>query len=192
MLNFGFANADARTPITPDTLFQVGSISKLMTAALLHQFAAEGRLQPHRPDQQPAARRSPLPRGNAIQVQHLLDHVAGLPGDAPMFPRGGLWTAYAPGAHWHYSNTGYEILGKLAEHVGGKPLGQLLEERLFTPLGMSRSPRRDPRRRPHRSTRKAMRPPTRSRRSRAAFRWRPRRGSTSPWARAASPRPPTT
>ena len=36
-------NADARTPITPDTLFQVGSISKLMTAALIHQFAGEGR-----------------------------------------------------------------------------------------------------------------------------------------------------
>ena len=41
VMNFGFANADARTPITPDTLFQVGSISKLMNAALLHQFAAE-------------------------------------------------------------------------------------------------------------------------------------------------------
>ena len=37
-LNFGFANADARTPITDDTLFQIGSISKVMTATLLHQF----------------------------------------------------------------------------------------------------------------------------------------------------------
>ena len=41
--------------------------------------------------------------------------------------------------HWHYSNTGYEILGKLAEHAGGKPLSQLLRERIFAPLGMSRS-----------------------------------------------------
>ena len=44
-----------------------------------------------------------------------------------------------PGAHWHYSNTGYDMLGKLAEHVGGKPLDQLLAERIFRPLGMSRS-----------------------------------------------------
>src|SRR5205823_887205 len=74
-----------------------------------------------------------------ISVQHLLDHVAGLPGDAPLFPDGGLWTAYAPGAHWHYSNTAYEMLGKLAEHFGGKPLSQLLAERIFAPLGMRRS-----------------------------------------------------
>src|SRR5215469_15032128 len=44
VLNFGFANVDARTPIGPDTLFQVGSISKSMTATLIHQFAAQGRI----------------------------------------------------------------------------------------------------------------------------------------------------
>jgi CubicO group peptidase (beta-lactamase class C family) len=138
VLNFGFANADARTPITPGTLFQIGSISKVMVAILLHQFAAEGRfrLTDRISDLLPAI---PLPRGNPIRVQHLLDHVAGLPGDAPLFPEGGLWTAYAPGAHWHYSNTAYDILGKLAEHLGRKPLAQLLRERIFLPLGMSRS-----------------------------------------------------
>ena len=138
IINFGYANADARTPITPDTLFQIGSISKVMVAALLHQFAAEGRfrLNDRLSDLLPTV---PLPTGNAIKVQDLLDHVAGLPGDAPMFPEGGLWTAYRPGQHWHYSNTGYEILGNLASHTGGKPLAQLLRERIFAPLGMSRS-----------------------------------------------------
>src|SRR3954470_18239827 len=138
VLNLGFANADARSPITDNTLFQIGSISKLMTATLLHQFVAEGRLQltDRISTLLPVM---PLPSGNAIQVQHLLDHVAGLPGDAPLFPEGGLWTAYAPGEHWHYSNTAYDMLGKLVEHVGGKPLNRLLEERLFAPLGMRRS-----------------------------------------------------
>ena len=138
VMNFGYANVDARSPITPDTLFQVGSISKLMNAAVLHQFVQEGRLRltDRISDLLPTI---PLPPGNAIEVQHLLDHVAGLPGDAPAFPEGGLWTAYAPGAHWHYSNTGYEILGKLNEHFGGKPLSHILEDRLFLPLGMSRS-----------------------------------------------------
>jgi D-alanyl-D-alanine carboxypeptidase len=138
VLNFGYANADARTPITPETLFQVGSISKLMNAAVLHQFAAEGRLRlgDRISDLLPAI---PLPPGNTITVQHVLDHVAGLPGDAPLFPEGGLWTAYAPGAHWHYSNTGYDILGKLIEHIGGKPLDGVLAERIFAPLGMSRT-----------------------------------------------------
>ncbi|MBW0008409.1 MAG: beta-lactamase family protein, partial [Sphingomonas sp.] len=138
LLNFGYANRDARTPITPDTLFQIGSISKVMVAVVLHQYAAEGRfrLTDRLSDLLPSI---PFPKGNAIQVQHMLDHVAGLPGDAPTFPAGGLWTAYAPGAHWHYSNTAYEILGKLAEHFGKKPLAQLLHERIFSPLGMSKS-----------------------------------------------------
>lgn len=138
VLNFGYANADARTPITASTLFQVGSISKLMIAAVLHQFAAEGRLRltDRVSELMPGV---PLPPGNAIEVQHLLDHVAGLPSDTPMFAPGGLWIAYSPGEHWHYSNTGYEILGKLTEHVGAKPLRQLLRERIFAPLGMSRT-----------------------------------------------------
>jgi CubicO group peptidase (beta-lactamase class C family) len=136
--DFGFANLDSRAAIGPGTLFQIGSITKCMTALLLHQFAAEGRLGlgARLSDLMPAI---PLPRGNAITIQDLLDHVAGLPADAPMFPKGGLWTAYAPGEHWHYSNTAYEILGKLAEQVGGKPLARLFAERIFAPLGMSRS-----------------------------------------------------
>ena len=136
--NLGFANLDARTPVGPDTLFQIGSISKSMVAALIHQFANEGRiaLAQRVSDILPAV---PLPAGNAITVQHLLDHSAGLPDSAPVFAEGGLWTGYAPLAHWHYSNTGYDILGKIAQHVGGKPLAQLLKERIFDQLAMART-----------------------------------------------------
>jgi D-alanyl-D-alanine carboxypeptidase len=136
--SFGYANADAQRPIGPDTLFQIGSISKAMTATLIHQLAAEGKLSlgSRISDLLPAI---PLPSGNAVTLQHLLDHSAGLPDSAPIFADGGLWTAYAPGAHWHYSNTGYDILGKVAEHVGGKPLDRLLAERIFAPLGMART-----------------------------------------------------
>ncbi|MFL6741533.1 MAG: serine hydrolase domain-containing protein, partial [Sphingomicrobium sp.] len=138
VLNFGFANRDSRAPITPNTLFQIGSISKSMTATVIHQLAAEGklRLTDRVSALLPAVH---LPAGNAITVEHLLDHSAGLPDDAPLFPSGGLWTGYAPGAHWHYSNTGYDMLGKIAERVGGQPLGRLIEERIFAPLGMRRS-----------------------------------------------------
>lgn len=138
VLNFGFANRDARTPIGPDTLFQIGSISKSMTATLIHQFAAQGRvsLSSRLSGLMPAI---PLPRGNVITLQHLLDHTAGLADSPPVFSDGGLWAAYPPGAHWHYSNTAYNILGKLAEQLGGKPLDQLLGERIFGPLGMTRT-----------------------------------------------------
>jgi CubicO group peptidase (beta-lactamase class C family) len=138
VLNFGFANADSRQPITPDTLFQVGSISKAMTATVIHQLAAEKRLSLG--DRVSKLLPSvPLPPGNPMTVQHLLDHTAGLPDDPPLYPEGGLWVGYQPGEHWHYSNTGYQMLGLIAEQAGGKPLGQLLSERLFRPLGMSRS-----------------------------------------------------
>jgi CubicO group peptidase (beta-lactamase class C family) len=138
VLNFGYANADARTPITPETLFQIGSISKSMTATLIHQYASEGRfsLANRISDLLPTI---PLPKGNAITLQNLLDHTAGLPDGAPIFADGGLWTGFAPGTHWSYSNTGYAILGKLAEHVGGKPLDRLLADRIFTPLRMTHS-----------------------------------------------------
>src|SRR3954463_4818584 len=95
VLDFGFANADSRKPISRDTLFQIGSISKSMTATVIHQLAAEGKL---RLDDRASALLPvvSLPRGNAITVQHLLDHAAGLPDDAPLFADGRLWTGYAP------------------------------------------------------------------------------------------------
>lgn len=136
--HFGLADVGTRAPITDDTLFQIGSISKLLTAALIHQYASEGRFALT----DPIARLMPdlpLPTTEAISVQQLLDHVSGLPADAPLFPAGGLWTGFKPGAHWSYSNTGYDILGKLAEHQGGKPLARLLEERIFAPLGMKQT-----------------------------------------------------
>jgi D-alanyl-D-alanine carboxypeptidase len=138
VLDFGVANADARAPIGSDTLFQIGSITKSMTAAVIHQLAAEGRLslQGRVSEILPMI---PLPRGNAITVQHLLDHVAGLADSPPLFGKSGLWTAYPPGAHWHYSNSGYDLVGKICEHVAGKPLAQSFEERIFVPLGMTHS-----------------------------------------------------
>ena len=138
VLDFGFANREARTAITPDTLFQIGSISKVMTALVVHQLAAQTKLGLGDSVSRlfPAVR---LPAGNGITVQHLLDHAGGLPSDAPTFPPGGLRPGFRPGTHWHYSNTGYAILGKIAESVGGKPLAELIEASILRPLGMTRS-----------------------------------------------------
>lgn len=133
--HFGFANVEARSPLTDSTLWQVGSISKLMAAAVIHQLAGEGRFKLNDPIAL-LLPDLPIPAGDGITVQHLLDHVSGLPADAPLFPPGGLWTGFRPAAHWSYSNTGYDILGKLAEHASGKPLAQILRQRLFDPLAM--------------------------------------------------------
>lgn len=133
--DIGYANLDARRPATRDTLWQVGSISKLMTALIVHQLAAEGKFALSDPIAK-LLPEVPVPAEAGITVQHLLDHTAGLPGDAPLFPEGGLWVGFKPGTHWSYSNTAYDILGKLSEQAGGKPLARLVKERLFDPLGM--------------------------------------------------------
>ncbi len=135
IFEFGAANADSQRSIAPETLFQIGSITKSMVAVLIHQFVAEGRfaLGNRLTDLLPIIR---LPAGSPITVQEVLDHTSGLADSPPMFPQSGLWTGFTPGTHWSYSNTGYAILGKLAEHVGRKPLDQLLFERVFKPLGM--------------------------------------------------------
>lgn len=137
-VHVGLARPDAQMPVTSATLFQVGSISKCMTAAVLHQQAAEGKLRLD------ADIRSLLPEiawpgDTAFSVQQVLDHVAGLPSEAPPFLPEGLWLGFAPGAHWSYSNLGYACLGMLAERIDGAPLGRILEKRLFAPLGMHRT-----------------------------------------------------
>ena len=127
--------------IAPETLFQIGSISKLVIAALVHQFVAEGRFA-RTARLAGIAAHGPFSRGGPITVQQLLDHRSGLPGNAPVFPAGGLWIGYEPGNYWAYSNTGYVILGKLGEQVGKKPLARLARGMVLKPLGMERQPGR--------------------------------------------------
>ena len=138
-LHLGFTDMSRTYPIGPDTLFQVGSISKLMVAATIHQLAAEGKLSLDG-DVRTMLPGAPWPDGAKITLQQLLDHVGGLPGDAPMFPDSGkLWFAYEPGKHWLYSNTGYGLLGLIVERAERAPLASVLHRRLFAPLGMTHS-----------------------------------------------------
>ncbi len=132
----GYANVERRTPIGPDHLFQIGSISKVFTALTLHSLHQDGKLAPT------ARLRATLPDiairdANAVTLQHLLNHTSGLPGNAPIVTDGGLWSGFTPGAHWHYSNTGYELLSRAIAQADDKVFFQSLEARVLGPLGMS-------------------------------------------------------
>lgn len=138
-IRLGFMDMSKTHQIGPDTLFHVGSISKLMTATMIHQLAAEGKLALDG-DVRAMLPGAAWPDGAKITLQHMLDHVSGLPGDAPAFPDSGkLWLAYQPGAHWLYSNTAYSLLGLIVERAEQAPLANVLHRRLFAPLGMTRS-----------------------------------------------------
>lgn len=134
----GLADVDKRTPVSDDHLFQVGSITKMMTGLAAHSLMGEGKLSPDArlvdllPD-------LPISGAEAVTVQHLLNHTSGIPTDPPLFPEGGLWSGYAPGSHWSYCNTGYDLLGKIIAAADGRALPDVLEARVLRPLGMNAS-----------------------------------------------------
>lgn len=138
LMRFGYAETETRTPLRGDHLFQVGSISKSFTALCIFQLIEAGKLglDTDLRDLLPGA---PLPAGRT-SVQSLLNHSSGLPDDAPLFPRGGdgrLWRGFEPGTQWSYSNLGFLMLGMVAERLDGRPLPEVIRQRVLLPLGMT-------------------------------------------------------
>lgn len=131
----GWADMDRRTPVAPSHLFQIGSISKSFAALCVYRLADEGKidldasLSLYLPD-------VPLP-DEAISVQQILSHTAGLPRSSPVSPQvpdQRLWTGFKPGTNFSYSNTGYDLLGMLVQKITGKPYPLALRELVIEPL----------------------------------------------------------
>ncbi|QNM96137.1 serine hydrolase domain-containing protein [Chitinimonas koreensis] len=146
---YGLANVEHRVPVGVDTVFQSGSVGKQFTAAAVMLLVQDGKLGLDDPVRRffPAA----PPAWRRVTVRHLLSHTAGLPDD---WPAGfDLRRDYAdaeltrrilampldaaPGARYRYSNPGYVLLGMLVGKASGRFYGDLLQERLFGPLGMA-------------------------------------------------------
>ncbi|HEY2805086.1 MAG TPA: serine hydrolase domain-containing protein [Gemmatimonadales bacterium] len=151
----GYGTADLGTRRAVDTLtrFAVGSVTKEFTCAVILQLASEGKLSL---DDKVAAWFPDLTRAGDIAVRDLMGHVSGYPDyypldfvDRRMLHRitadslihwyGRQPLDFEPGTRWSYSNTGFIMLGRIAERVGGKPIGELLRTRIFQPLGMRHS-----------------------------------------------------
>jgi CubicO group peptidase (beta-lactamase class C family) len=153
---FGLADFEWNVPNTSDTKFRIGSITKQFTATLVMQLVEEGKLSLD------ATLTSVLPyyrrdTGSRVTVHHLLTHGSGIPSytDLPNFFRDVSRNPYGvrefietycsgdlefePGAKFHYTNSGYFLLGAIIEQVTGKPYEQVLRERIFDPLGMKGS-----------------------------------------------------
>lgn len=138
-LRFGYAELGSKAPLTPDHLFEIGSISKSFTALCIFHLMEAGKLSLDQ-DVVTLLPGAPLPAGATITVQNLLNHSAGLPDDAPLFPRGGdgrLWRGFEPGSQWSYSNLGFLMLGTIVERLEGRSLAEVIQMRILTPLGMT-------------------------------------------------------
>ena len=144
---YGFADLASQRPVTPDTLFEIGSIGKTFTAVAALQLVDDGRLDLHSPVERYLPWFAvPQPPGQPpITVAHLLSHtagiVAGIDGTAEaafqVWSLRDLPTRSAPGQRFHYSNVGYKTLGLLLEAVDGRPYPEIIRERILNPLEMS-------------------------------------------------------
>jgi CubicO group peptidase (beta-lactamase class C family) len=141
----GFADAAAGTPVRPETRFEIGSIAKSFAAIAAIQEAEAGRLDLHAPIAELLPWLELEQPFGPITPHHLLTHSSGLAigtEESPTGP-GALWIlrdvppTFAPGKRFHYSNDGYKILGAILERLTGRPMPDLLRERIFEPLGMS-------------------------------------------------------
>jgi CubicO group peptidase (beta-lactamase class C family) len=138
---YGFADMKAGLKVENETMFEIGSVSKSFVALALLQLREERKIDFDKPLTEYLPWLKINTKFEAITTHHLLSHTAGLPG-APLLLDAllsELWTAYAPGNRFLYSNTGYNILGFLIEAVDKRPFAEAMRERVLVPLGMTAS-----------------------------------------------------
>jgi D-alanyl-D-alanine carboxypeptidase len=138
---YGFADTKADSRVVPETMFEIGSISKSFVSLALLQLREEGKLDLNKPITEYLPWLKINSKFEPVTTHHVLSHTAGLPGvplllDAML---GELWTAYPPGQRFLYSNTGYNILGFLIEALDKRSFADSMRVRLLEPLGMTAS-----------------------------------------------------
>ena len=140
----GYADLKAKTPVTPETLFAIGSVTKSFTAIALMELFDEGRFDPQAPVTKYLPWFTVQSRFAPITGHHLLTHTAGLPtyrADLDSAPYGiyalrDFEVSYPPGDHFWYSDFGFQALGYVLEHIDGVPYHTVIERRIFGRLGM--------------------------------------------------------
>ena len=149
---YGLEDAGRKDAVTPDTVFEFGSMTKQFVAALVLRLAEEGRLSLDDPAARYLQEFTNLPPG--LRIRHLLSHTSGMRDDlvkpevAPFYMKPGSTFAeylevarhttadFDPGSRWSYSNFNYQVLTVIIERLEGRSLEQALAERLFNPLGL--------------------------------------------------------
>ncbi|HEY3704846.1 MAG TPA: serine hydrolase domain-containing protein [Terracidiphilus sp.] len=148
---YGMANYELNVPNTPETVFRIGSITKMFTAYGVLQLEEKGKLSVNDPvskyvPEMPAA-------WSAITIHHLLCHKSGIPD----FTKSNMYDDLAdpqrvekaikdyadkplvnePGAAFRYSNSGYALLGLVIEKVSGKTYEEYITANILKPAGMT-------------------------------------------------------
>lgn len=144
LLPVGSADLQAGRPVTAGTLFQIGSLSKTLTAMAALQLREEGLLALDRPITAYLPWFRVQSSFGPITLHHLLTHTAGLPRDRDDIPSSPYAAAalrerelgFPPGVRFAYSNIGYQLLSLLMEEVEGDDFERLVRRRVLGPAGM--------------------------------------------------------
>lgn len=156
----GLADRDQRVPVTADTHFRAGSISKTFVAMALVQLYLDDKLELDRPVKELAPLveiDNPWEATDPVTLRHVLQHTAGFddmhfnetynlrhPPDLPLVEVMRLNPAsrrvrWRPGTRMSYSNPGYAVAGYIIEQVTGQPYEKVIQESIFDPLEMRTS-----------------------------------------------------
>jgi CubicO group peptidase (beta-lactamase class C family)/D-alanyl-D-alanine dipeptidase len=152
---FGYADPARKQPATPETVYRVGSVSKLFTDIGVMQLVERGQLDLDAPVTQYLADFKPSsPFGTPITLRHLMSHRAGLVREPPV---GHYFDAtapslaqtveslnrtalvYAPGTRTKYSNAGIAVVGRVLEVLAKRPFVEALQDGVLEPLGLRKS-----------------------------------------------------
>lgn len=148
----GLLNVRTGVEATPDSVFQMGSITKVWTTTLVMQLVDEGRLRlaDRVADLLPGFTLRDAPAARRITLEQLLSHTSGIDGDQFLdLGRGADAVArfveacrdftlvHEPGAMWSYCNAGFVLAGRIVELLRGASYDEVLRERLIRPLGLA-------------------------------------------------------
>ena len=155
---YGLASVELDVPVTEGTVFEIGSVTKQMTAAAVMLLVEDGKIDL---DDKISKYLPGVPDAwRDVSVRHLLTHTSGVKSYTAIgsgfeltkrMKRDDFVKAlasypldFAPGARYSYSNSGYNLLGFIIESASGKPYWEFMRERIFRKLGMNETFDRDP------------------------------------------------
>ncbi len=145
---YGMANVELNVPVTTETIFKIGSVSKPIIAMGIMLLVEEGKIGLD--DKISNYLENTPDTWKDITIRHLLSHTSGIIREAPGFDPEKIQsdadvikTAYplplrfVPGEKYEYCNVGYFSLAEIIRKVSGKSWSEFLTERMFKPFGMN-------------------------------------------------------
>src|SRR5215207_832031 len=153
----GVREKTSNSPVTPETVFRIASMTKSFTAMSILKLRDDGKLSLDDSVSKyvPELANLPYPTSDSpvLTIRHLLTHSEGFPEDNPWgdrqlaqtdekireWMRAGIPFSNAPGVAFEYSNYGFAILGQVVARASGRPYAQYVRDEILRPLGMNAS-----------------------------------------------------